>query len=394
MKNNWLLKSYLALVLAAGMAVSVYAGATYGWQLRLDGPFWLLMAGSLFLCLSGIIVNRESTMMLFISILVFAMTNQPILNVYCLLIVSFLATKLLSMTFRSEVLSGEWLDVKFFFNLAVLGLLTGISYGWAQTLPQTICARSVLILAGLCTVLCAGNFLLIGMAISLSSSRNAFKAMAGTLLKNTMLETFSAVIWYMLAIAYGSLGFAVFAVFIALVGGAVGNGIGARQLNRRLITDSLTEAYNRSFFCETIQEYLLAGRAFTLLFLDINDFKRINDTHGHLIGDTVLVAFTREIKRHLRREDMLFRYAGDEFCVIFPTRPKAESFAGRLNGLDPIRCSVQGLTIDCHFSLGYIDYDASQKLTFEQLVAAADRKMYRDKNTRKAGQMMPVTPAQ
>ncbi|MFN3467851.1 MAG: GGDEF domain-containing protein, partial [Candidatus Brocadiales bacterium] len=63
------------------------------------------------------------------------------------------------------------------------------------------------------------------------------------------------------------------------------------------------------------------GYVFSICFLDIDDFKRINDTHGHAVGDSILVELAKVAKGQLREVDVVGRYGGEEFCVILPHTP-------------------------------------------------------------------------
>ena len=88
------------------------------------------------------------------------------------------------------------------------------------------------------------------------------------------------------------------------------------------MTDGLTGAYNRQAFDETLKDLMVRSRVMnndlSLLILDLDDFKKINDTYGHLIGDRVLVAFCQKCRKSIRGDDVLARYGGEEFAIILP----------------------------------------------------------------------------
>jgi diguanylate cyclase len=67
-----------------------------------------------------------------------------------------------------------------------------------------------------------------------------------------------------------------------------------------------------------IERSRVMNNEFSLLMLDLDDFKKINDTHGHLIGDRVLVAFCQKCRNSIRGDDVLARYGGEEFAIILP----------------------------------------------------------------------------
>lgn len=94
------------------------------------------------------------------------------------------------------------------------------------------------------------------------------------------------------------------------------------HLARIAIRDELTGLFNRRHFLERLEEELLRGNRDAtpvhLALLDLDHFKRINDTHGHQAGDTVLKRFAVVAGQSLRRSDLLARYGGEEFVVLFP----------------------------------------------------------------------------
>ena len=90
----------------------------------------------------------------------------------------------------------------------------------------------------------------------------------------------------------------------------------------RIIKDQLTDAYTKSYFHERAQEekerFNRGDKRFSIAFLDLDDFKDINDTYGHLVGDEVLKGFAQFLYQNLRKIDQVYRFGGDEFLVLFP----------------------------------------------------------------------------
>ena len=92
------------------------------------------------------------------------------------------------------------------------------------------------------------------------------------------------------------------------------------ELNRLVVTDPLTGAWNRRhgerIFAADLEEARRYGPALSLLLLDIDHFKEINDTHGHQVGDEVLIELTRRVTENLRASDVLVRWGGEEFVIL------------------------------------------------------------------------------
>lgn len=110
-----------------------------------------------------------------------------------------------------------------------------------------------------------------------------------------------------------------------------------RRANERLkylaSHDPLTDCYNRLHFQESLERLCRGGRrsadAFSLIVIDVDHFKRYNDTHGHLEGDAILQDLARVLRNNLRSEDLLARFGGEEFVVLLPnTNAKQATLVG------------------------------------------------------------------
>ncbi|MEJ2101363.1 MAG: GGDEF domain-containing protein [Desulfobacterales bacterium] len=102
-----------------------------------------------------------------------------------------------------------------------------------------------------------------------------------------------------------------------------------KKLKRLTIEDSLTGLYNsRHFFDQLDKEIKRSDRylhPISLIFIDIDNFKEINDTHGHMIGDKILALIAKRINACLRSNDSAYRFAGDEFTIILPETTASEA---------------------------------------------------------------------
>lgn len=96
----------------------------------------------------------------------------------------------------------------------------------------------------------------------------------------------------------------------------------SRLLEQEILIDPLTGIYNRRAYDkrinEELQRYLRHGNLFSMLLLDVDHFKRINDRYGHTVGDTCLKEIIKRIRPILRKSDFLARFGGEEFIVFLP----------------------------------------------------------------------------
>src|SRR5437868_9989284 len=169
---------------------------------------------------------------------------------------------------------------------------------------------------------------------------------------------------------------------------AIENARAVEKIQELTITDDCTGLYNARHLYKTLEaEVYRSARfnyEFTVLFIDLDRFKQVNDTHGHLIGSKLLAEIGYLIKAQLRLIDYAFRYGGDEFVVLLPQTGKdaALTVAKRLR--DQLRasmfCQEEGLNLNVRASIGVATYPHDAK-TPHDVIRQADEMMYLVKNT-------------
>jgi len=151
------------------------------------------------------------------------------------------------------------------------------------------------------------------------------------------------------------------------------------------LTDEFTGLQNRRAFMRRLQDEISRvqrhGSPLVLAMLDLDEFKAINDTHGHAAGDAVLRCYAKEVLTVLRHHDMVARYGGEEFAVLLPNtnRDGAVSAINKVkNRARQIRCEYEGGVLPMPtFSTGIALYSLGESPT--DLIDRADRALYRAK---------------
>lgn len=159
------------------------------------------------------------------------------------------------------------------------------------------------------------------------------------------------------------------------------------EIYRLTVMDGLTGVHNRRFLTEYLDRELARaqrfGRPLAVAMFDIDRFKGINDTHGHLAGDTALRELTTLLKAVVRKDELLARYGGEEFAMALPETTVEQA----VQACERLRKSVaehffqyQSLRLPVTVSVG-VAVNGPATLTPEDLLQAADQKLYEAKRT-------------
>jgi len=169
---------------------------------------------------------------------------------------------------------------------------------------------------------------------------------------------------------------------------AIENARAVEKIQELTITDDCTGLYNARHLYKTLEtEVYRSSRfnyEFTVVFIDLDHFKQVNDTHGHLIGSKLLAEIGYLIKAQLRLIDYAFRYGGDEFVVLLPQTGKDSALVVAKRLRDSLRtsmfCKDEGLNLNVRASMGVATYPHDAK-TPHDIIRQADEMMYLVKNT-------------
>src|SRR5499425_1312151 len=169
---------------------------------------------------------------------------------------------------------------------------------------------------------------------------------------------------------------------------AIENARSVEKIQELTITDDCTGLYNARHLYKTLEQEVYRssrfGYEFSVLFIDLDHFKQVNDTHGHLIGSKLLAEIGYLIKAQLRLIDYAFRYGGDEFVVLLPQTGKDQALVVAKRLRDGLRascfCKEEGLNLNVRASIGVATYPHDARSAHD-VIRQADGMMYMVKNS-------------
>ena len=170
--------------------------------------------------------------------------------------------------------------------------------------------------------------------------------------------------------------------------------IRAQELLKLAMLDPLTGLHNRRYAQDWLTKEISRAQRYrsplTVMMLDLDNFKQLNDRHGHPMGDSALKTFSDRLSAAIRGSDLAVRIGGDEFVVLLP-ECKLGQVQVILGRLSPLEMEVEGAKVSFGFSAGWTEYQAGE--TPEQLLQRADHALYAEKQRRKSQPHPVLQPA-
>lgn len=148
------------------------------------------------------------------------------------------------------------------------------------------------------------------------------------------------------------------------------------ELENASVTDSLTGLYNRRYLSHLY--FNGSDKQFSVMFIDIDDFKEVNDSFGHDFGDLLLLQISARLKQNVRKTDILVRYGGDEFVICFQhlvDNQDIEFVAGKIKDSFKVPFTISGQTIRISASIGISSMQGTSN-SLKDLISDADQAMY------------------
>jgi diguanylate cyclase (GGDEF)-like protein len=166
---------------------------------------------------------------------------------------------------------------------------------------------------------------------------------------------------------------------------AIQNARSMTLIQELTITDDVTGLFNARHLYTQLDEQVARGQVFSLMFVDLDHFKSVNDTHGHLLGSRLLAEIGGLLKRSLGPTNSAFRYGGDEFVALLPGMGKAAASGTTIALCEDLRAArfLEGAGLSLHvsgsFGLASFPEDGN---TVQTILRSADTMMYEAKKTR------------
>ena len=161
-----------------------------------------------------------------------------------------------------------------------------------------------------------------------------------------------------------------------------------KELELLSSTDYMTKLYNRRYCYSKASEILESSKIyktpFSLLMIDLDNFKSVNDTYGHSTGDEVILSFAKSIKESSSKDDILCRWGGEEFLILLPKRDiyKAHMIAENIRqDVEKLRVkAANDKVISYTVSIGVAEVSFDENVNIEDVIMSADKALYLAKN--------------
>ncbi|NPD70935.1 GGDEF domain-containing protein [Oceanispirochaeta sp. M1] len=154
------------------------------------------------------------------------------------------------------------------------------------------------------------------------------------------------------------------------------------------VKDPKTNLYNHNFFIHRVNEQIARSSRirtpFSIIIMDIDKFKKFNDSYGHLAGDEVIISLAKVLYKTIREGDILSRFGGEEFTVLLPYAGRKEAWLASerfRKAIEDMETDYQGTILKVTVSLGIASYNYLENLDENNLLKRADTALYQSKKT-------------
>ena len=380
------LKPYIILLslFAAALVYSSAMGET-----EFTSPSFLVLLAALIYSEVGYISYGGSyKATLTMPLVTYGMWSHNAISIYLAIIIYNFAYRLL-VKFK-EKNEEQLINLKYVFNTALQIIMAFFTLKLSLLFHFDANLKSLVLLWTMNFILIISNSLATTSVVYFSGAKTAFKEFKPlSYLHLVHYYTLITATVYLFSVAYGLEGLLLGLVLVLFTQTTTLSRSSSKAINDRLILDKLTGAYNRAYMEEVISGNINKKKPFTLTFIDLDDFKSVNDAYGHIIGDNLLVDFAAIIKSMMGKDEMLFRYGGDEFCVCSPGSNSIKQMKKNVDELVFVfKIESQETMIQYHISSGEYYYTGKDELSFQDVITYVDQHMYRKKKNKQSKQIV------
>jgi len=368
---------YYTLVVTLGIMLAINGLLLSQENMVIDLSFLLILVLTIVSETVYHFMTQNTAMTLSSAIIIFACAVLPFSEVVLILFLFTLLSRLAGVIRREfkHIFNMKWL-----FNFAVFTILaktTLILYNVFEFRYLKI-EDQVIVIILLCMVHNFINIILTYLVVSMSSQVNAFKSFRITeyLVFTFYNVMFVILLWFGYS-SYNEVALVYLGILVVPLQKSIMIQTKSEEISHMLTVDPLTKAKNRQAFEDELYEKLDKEMPFALIFIDLDKFKYINDTYGHLVGDEVLGDLVSKIKDFLRPKDHVYRFGGDEFCILTYDMGYGDILYEILRkncGHFHIFVSQEELTYE--FTMSLVKYDGLSKETYRDIINEADKAMY------------------
>lgn len=374
-------KSYMSILTV--LAAMLFAIAVSRDLLVVDMSYLIILIALIFAEVGYISYGGSNKATITMPIVTFALLRYELIMVYIAIIIYNLIYRLISV-YRDKA-NERIFNIKLLYGITSHIVLAALTTYVLRFLSFDLTISTAVLIWCMFYVLIILNVLMTTTAIYLSGDKSAyrfFNPLAYFQLVN--YYTIAFVVIYLLSKAYYEVGLAIAIISILFTQTSMLMKSSSKAINDLLIFDRMTGAYNRAYFEDQIASHLFRKQPFTLTFIDLDDFKHVNDLYGHMTGDKLLADFVAILKNMIGPEELLFRYGGDEFCVFSPGKVKMKHLKKDLDDLIFVyKLESSDQMIHYKISSGEYFYAGYETVNYSDVIHEVDQHMYFKKKKKK-----------
>jgi len=374
-------KFYMSLLTAS--AAILFAIAWSKGNFEVDLSYVIIMVALIFAEFGYISYGGSNKATVTLPIVTFAILRYDLIMVYIAIIIYNMIYRFIAV-YRDK--SNERIfNVKLLYGITSHIILSAITIVVLKHIPLEITLLSAALVG--CTLygLIILNALMTTTVIYLSGDKGAYRFFNPlAYFQLVSYYTIAFVVVYLLSSAYNEVGLAIAFISILYTQTSTLMKSSSKAINDLLIFDRMTGAYNRAYFEDQIATHLFRKQPFTLTFIDLDDFKHVNDLYGHMTGDKLLADFVAILNNMIGPDELLFRYGGDEFCVFSPGKDKMKHLKKDLDDLIFVyKLESSDQMIHYKISSGEYFYAGYETVNYSEVIHEVDQHMYLKKKKKK-----------